>query len=53
VIRGRHPSATALTVNGETVAVELEPRVSLLDALREHLGLTGSKTGCDQSRRPR
>jgi xanthine dehydrogenase YagT iron-sulfur-binding subunit len=35
-------------VNGHTHDVELEPRVSLLDALREHLGLTGSKKGCDQ-----
>jgi xanthine dehydrogenase YagT iron-sulfur-binding subunit len=37
-----------LTVNGETYALELEPRVSLLDALREHLRLTGTKKGCDQ-----
>jgi xanthine dehydrogenase YagT iron-sulfur-binding subunit len=37
-----------LTVNGETRVVTLEPRVSLLDALREHLDLTGSKKGCDQ-----
>jgi len=37
-----------LTVNGETHLVDLEPRVSLLDALREHLGLTGTKKGCDQ-----
>jgi xanthine dehydrogenase YagT iron-sulfur-binding subunit len=37
-----------LTINGETRVVELEPRVSLLDALREHLDLTGSKKGCDQ-----
>jgi xanthine dehydrogenase YagT iron-sulfur-binding subunit len=37
-----------LVVNGESHVVELEPRVSLLDALREHLGLTGSKKGCDQ-----
>jgi xanthine dehydrogenase YagT iron-sulfur-binding subunit len=37
-----------LTVNGSTYAVELEPRVSLLDALREHLDLTGTKKGCDQ-----
>jgi xanthine dehydrogenase YagT iron-sulfur-binding subunit len=37
-----------LTVNGETRVVSLEPRVSLLDALREHLDLTGSKKGCDQ-----
>jgi xanthine dehydrogenase YagT iron-sulfur-binding subunit len=47
-IRGSHRSAVTLTVNGETVVVGLEPRVSLLDALREHLGLTGSKKGCDQ-----
>ena len=37
-----------LEVNGGQHIVELEPRVSLLDALREHLGLTGSKKGCDQ-----
>jgi xanthine dehydrogenase YagT iron-sulfur-binding subunit len=37
-----------LTVNGETRVVNLEARVSLLDALREHLDLTGSKKGCDQ-----
>ena len=47
---GRGPSATpvALTVNGRSCVVDLEPRVSLLDALRERLGLTGSKKGCDQ-----
>jgi xanthine dehydrogenase YagT iron-sulfur-binding subunit len=38
----------ALTVNGESRVVDVEPRVSLLGALREHLGLTGSKKGCDQ-----
>jgi xanthine dehydrogenase YagT iron-sulfur-binding subunit len=37
-----------LTVNGETHVLALEPRVSLLDALREHLLLTGTKKGCDQ-----
>ncbi|HWM06090.1 MAG TPA: 2Fe-2S iron-sulfur cluster-binding protein [Actinophytocola sp.] len=37
-----------MKVNGATTSVELEPRVSLLDALREHLGLTGTKKGCDQ-----
>jgi xanthine dehydrogenase YagT iron-sulfur-binding subunit len=37
-----------LSVNGETTLIDVEPRVSLLDALREHLGLTGSKKGCDQ-----
>lgn len=40
-----HP--VELLVNGETRAVRLEPRVTLLDALREHLGLTGTKKGCD------
>ena len=37
-----------LSVNGETRILDLEPRVSLLDALRDHLGLAGTKKGCDQ-----
>ena len=37
-----------LSINGETHVLDIEPRVSLLDALREHLGLTGTKKGCDQ-----
>jgi xanthine dehydrogenase YagT iron-sulfur-binding subunit len=48
VHRGPGAGVVRLTVNGHTHEVELEPRVSLLDALREHLGLTGSKKGCDQ-----
>ena len=48
VVRGPVSEPVALTVNGETYAVDLEPRVSLLDALREHLDLTGAKKGCDQ-----
>jgi xanthine dehydrogenase YagT iron-sulfur-binding subunit len=36
-----------LTVNGAEQRLELDPRVTLLDALREHLHLTGSKKGCD------
>ena len=36
-----------LRVNGKARALQLEPRVALLDALREYLGLTGSKKGCD------
>ena len=35
-------------MNGASRPVDLEPRVSLLDALREHLGLAGAKKGCDQ-----
>jgi len=37
-----------LNVNGSPSSVDIEPRVSLLDALREDLGLTGTKKGCDQ-----
>jgi xanthine dehydrogenase YagT iron-sulfur-binding subunit len=37
-----------LVVNGTEHPLEIETRVSLLDALREHLGLTGTKKGCDQ-----
>src|SRR5947207_10347880 len=37
----------ALTVNGRARQLELDPRTSLLDALREHLHLTGTKKGCD------
>ena len=36
-----------LTVNGSYRQLALDPRVSLLDALRDHLGLTGTKKGCD------
>ena len=36
-----------LRINGETHTVELDTRTSLLDALREHLHLTGAKKGCD------
>ena len=37
-----------LRINGEKYSVELEARESLLDVLRERLGLTGTKKGCDQ-----
>ncbi len=37
----------SITVNGKLERLELDPRTSLLDALREHLSLTGSKKGCD------
>jgi xanthine dehydrogenase YagT iron-sulfur-binding subunit len=37
----------ALQVNGETHRLSLDTRTSLLDALREHIRLTGSKKGCD------
>jgi len=37
----------SLTVNGQAETLDLDPRVTLLDALREHLHLTGTKKGCD------
>jgi xanthine dehydrogenase YagT iron-sulfur-binding subunit len=38
---------TTITVNGEARALDVDPRTTLLDALREHLKLTGAKKGCD------
>ncbi|MFC5824959.1 (2Fe-2S)-binding protein [Nonomuraea insulae] len=37
-----------MKINGDVVSLDVEPWVSLLDALRERLGLTGPKKGCDQ-----
>jgi xanthine dehydrogenase YagT iron-sulfur-binding subunit len=36
-----------LTINGRPSNLQIDPRTSLLDALREHLHLTGTKKGCD------
>ena len=37
-----------LTINGQSVPAPADPRVSLLDLLRDHLHLTGTKKGCNQ-----
>jgi len=37
-----------LTVNGQIRAIEVEPRMTLLDALRDEFGLTGTKKACDR-----
>src|ERR1700681_5077451 len=37
----------SLHINGILYTLALETRVTLLDALREHIGLTGTKKGCD------
>ncbi len=39
--------AVAFGINGSRQALDLDCRVTLLDALRDHLGLTGTKKGCD------
>mgnify|MGYP000365219977 CR=1 FL=1 len=38
---------TTLSVNSRTMTLKADARVTLLDALRNHLGLTGTKKGCD------
>ena len=43
----RRPVDVTLTVNGQPHRLALDVRTTLLDALRTHLGLTGSKKGCD------
>jgi xanthine dehydrogenase YagT iron-sulfur-binding subunit len=43
----RTPVAMTLRVNGRDHGLALDVRTSLLDALREHMGLTGTKKGCD------
>ena len=40
--------SVSLTINGTRHALTLDPRTTLLDLLREHLDLTGTKKGCDQ-----
>ncbi len=44
---GTAAAPITLRINGRDVPLQLEPRVTLLDALREYAGLTGSKKGCD------
>ncbi|MCW6510244.1 (2Fe-2S)-binding protein [Hyphomicrobiales bacterium BP6-180914] len=41
------PLDMRLTVNGEAYRLGLDVRTTLLDAMRDHIGLTGSKKGCD------
>ncbi|MEX3934845.1 (2Fe-2S)-binding protein [Paraburkholderia phymatum] len=42
------PRAVTLNINGRDYTMQLEPRVTLLDALREYAGLMGTKKGCDR-----
>ena len=42
-----HAVLVQLTVNSRSNQLALDPRTTLLDALREHIGLTGTKKGCD------
>ncbi len=48
-ILGPGPVPVTLKVNGERMKLLLEPRVTLLDALRNYSSLTGAKEGCDRA----
>jgi len=47
-VAGPGPVPMTFQINGETLKATLEPRVTLLDALRDHLDLTGAKKVCDR-----
>jgi xanthine dehydrogenase YagT iron-sulfur-binding subunit len=47
-VAGPQASSVTLTINGTRHAMSIEPRVTLLDAIRDRAGLTGTKKGCDQ-----
>jgi xanthine dehydrogenase YagT iron-sulfur-binding subunit len=47
VAEARSEVDVVLRINGQDRRIRIDPRVSLLDALREHLALTGTKKGCD------
>lgn len=47
-IKGPEAIPIVLKINGKRRRIEIEPRVTLLDALRNHLDLTGSKKVCDR-----
>jgi xanthine dehydrogenase YagT iron-sulfur-binding subunit len=49
VVHGPAPVPVTLTVNGKRVTGEVEPRVTLLDALRKHFDTTGPKRVCDRA----
>jgi aerobic-type carbon monoxide dehydrogenase small subunit (CoxS/CutS family) len=48
-VLGPGPVPIPLTVNGKRLKLALEPRVTLLDALRNYSSLTGAKEGCDRA----
>ncbi len=46
-VKADHLISVSLVVNGQTKSLEVDPRVTILDLLRERLRLTGTKKGCD------
>jgi xanthine dehydrogenase YagT iron-sulfur-binding subunit len=48
-IQGPGKTPITLTINGQQHTLQLEPRVTLLDAMRDHLAITGAKRVCDRA----
>jgi xanthine dehydrogenase YagT iron-sulfur-binding subunit len=48
-VQGPEPVPVTLNVNGKLLRLQLEPRVTLLEALRDHANLTGAKEVCDRA----
>jgi xanthine dehydrogenase YagT iron-sulfur-binding subunit len=48
-VYGPGKTPVTLTINGKKHSLQLEPRVTLLDALRDHLTITGAKRVCDRA----
>jgi xanthine dehydrogenase YagT iron-sulfur-binding subunit len=48
-VKGPGPSPVTLQINGQTKRLNIEPRVTLLDALRNRLDITGPKKVCDRA----
>ena len=48
-VSSHHLTRVGITVNGARHEIEVEPRTLLVEFLRDHLGLTGTKVGCDTS----
>lgn len=48
-VSGPGPQPVTLKINGKTVSLNVEPRVTLLDGLRYHAGITGPKEVCDRA----
>jgi xanthine dehydrogenase YagT iron-sulfur-binding subunit len=46
-VEPREPLALRLQINGQVHPIAVDPRTSLLDAIRDHVRLTGTKKGCD------
>ena len=48
-VHGPGATPVSFSVNGQKVTLEIEPRTTLLEALRTHVGLTGAKESCDRA----